>query len=72
MNMKKRRLPKHTHSDTRLSDSLRQQRARVPDTHASEFQNEVRRQAAMLRGAPEEVEALDFIGAVADLNDGAG
>lgn len=35
----------------------------VPDPHAPGFQQEARRQAQLLRGAPEEQEALDFIAA---------
>lgn len=42
----------------------------VPDPHAPAFQEEARRQAALLRGAPEELDALDFIEAVADTGDG--
>jgi hypothetical protein len=33
----------------------------VPDPHAPGFRAEAERQAALLRGAPEELEALDFI-----------
>ena len=38
----------------------------VPDTKAPGFAAEARRQAARLRDAPEEKEALDFIEAVMD------
>lgn len=38
----------------------------VPDPTAPGFAEEARRQAALLRGAPEETETLDFIEAVAD------
>ena len=38
----------------------------VPDPMAPGFAEEARRQAALLRGLPEETEALDFIEAVAD------
>jgi Protein of unknown function (DUF3018) len=38
----------------------------VPDPQAQGFAEEARRQAALLRGAPEEQEALDFIEAVMD------
>lgn len=38
----------------------------VPDPHAPGFREEVRRQAALLRGTPEKIEALEFIEAVAD------
>ena len=36
----------------------------LPDTSSPEFQAEARRQAALLRGTPEEAEALDFIEAM--------
>jgi hypothetical protein len=42
----------------------------VPDPLAPGFQAEAARQAATLRAAPEEAEALDFIEAVADLENG--
>jgi hypothetical protein len=35
----------------------------VPDPHRPEFAAEARRQGLLLRGAPEEAEALDFIAA---------
>lgn len=38
----------------------------VPDVHSPEFAKEAKRQAALLRGAPEEQEALDFIEAAFD------
>ncbi len=38
----------------------------VPDPTAAGFAQEAHRQAALLRGASEETEALDFIEAVAD------
>lgn len=38
----------------------------VPDPNAPGFREEVHRQALLLRGAPEEREALDFIEAAAD------
>ena len=38
----------------------------VPDPKAPGFAAEARRQAALLRAAPEEREALDFIEAAAD------
>ena len=44
----------------------------VPDPHAEGFAAEARRQARVLRGAPEEAEALAFIEAAADLGDPAG
>ena len=33
----------------------------VPDPHRPEFAEEAERQASLLRGSPEEREALDFI-----------
>ena len=41
----------------------------VRDPKAPGFAEEARRQAALLRGAPEELEALDFIEAVMDTDD---
>jgi hypothetical protein len=41
----------------------------VPDPKAPGFAEEARRQAALLRGAPEERAALDFIEAVMDTED---
>jgi hypothetical protein len=38
----------------------------VPDPRAPGFREEAHRQALLLRGTPEESEALDFIEAVAD------
>lgn len=38
----------------------------VPDPHAPGFRDEARRQSMLLRGAPEEEEALRFIEAAAD------
>jgi hypothetical protein len=38
----------------------------VPDTSRPGFAEEVRRQVDLLRGAPEEEEAMDFIEAVQD------
>jgi hypothetical protein len=43
----------------------------VPDPQAPGFREEARRQAQLLRGAPEEREALDCIEAAADSGDGA-
>jgi hypothetical protein len=39
----------------------------VPDPRAPGFAKEAARQAALLRGAPEEADALDFIEAAGDL-----
>ena len=41
----------------------------VPDPRAPGFREEARRQAALLRGAPEEQEALDFIEGVMAADD---
>ena len=41
----------------------------VPDPHAPGFKAQARRQAALLRDAPEEIEALEFIEKAADWND---
>lgn len=41
----------------------------VPDPAAPGFAAEARRQATLLRGAPEEREALDFIESAADFED---
>jgi hypothetical protein len=41
----------------------------VPDPRAPGFRRQARRQALLLRGAPEEGEALDFIQAVAKFSD---
>lgn len=38
----------------------------VPDPHHPEFAAEARRQGLLLRGAPEEIEALDFIASAFD------
>jgi hypothetical protein len=41
----------------------------VPDPRAPGFPEEAQRQALLLRGSPEEQEALDFIEAAADRGD---
>jgi hypothetical protein len=41
----------------------------VPDPKAPGFRRQARRQAQLLKGAPEEREALEFIDAVADLSE---
>ena len=41
----------------------------VPDPHAPGFRDEARRQALVLRGAPEEADALAFIEAAMAWND---
>jgi hypothetical protein len=48
---------------------MRQVRIWLPDTSTPEFQAEAHRQAVLLRGAPEEAEALDFIEKVGDFTD---
>jgi hypothetical protein len=42
-------------------------RVTVPNPRAPGFQEEAHRQALLVRGAPEETEALDFVEAAADL-----
>ena len=41
----------------------------VPDPHRPEFAREAERQASLLRGRPEERDALDFIDAAVDWPD---
>ena len=50
---------------TRRERGMKLLRVWVPDPHAPGFREEARRQALLLRGAPEEREALDFIEAAA-------
>lgn len=50
-------------------DDMRSLQVRVPDPQAPGFREEAHRQALLLRGAPEEREALDFIEAAADRGD---
>ena len=50
----------------RAEQALRLLRERTAHTRTPEYRAEVRRQAAMLRGTPEEAEALDFIEAAMD------
>jgi hypothetical protein len=40
----------------------------VPDPKAPGFRQKIRREARLLKGAPEELDALDFIEAVGDWN----
>ena len=54
---------------TRRARGMKLLRIWVPDPRAPGFRQEAERQASLLRGAPEEREALDFIEAAADLND---
>jgi hypothetical protein len=53
----------------RKASGMKLLRVWVPDPHAPGFRDEARRQAALLRGAPEEIDALDFIEAVGDVGD---
>jgi len=50
---------------SKRASGMRLLRVWVPDTKAPGFREEARRQALLLRGAPEEREALDFIEAAA-------
>jgi hypothetical protein len=45
---------------------MRQLRLWVPDPRRPEFAAEARRQGMLLRGRPEEAEALDFVAAATD------
>lgn len=54
---------------TRRARAMKLLRVWVPDPHAPGFREEAMRQALLLRGAPEELEALDFIEAAADLGE---
>ena len=47
----------------RRARGMRLLRVRVPDPRAPGFREEAERQALLLRGAPEEGDALDFIAA---------
>lgn len=51
----------------RRAQGMKLLRVWVPDPAAPGFLAEARRQATLLRDAPEQVEALDFIEAEADL-----
>lgn len=53
----------------RPADSMKLLRMRVPDLSLPGFREEARRQAALLRKAPEQSDALDVIEANADLSD---
>jgi len=59
------------HRATRKARGMKLLRVWVPDPHAPGFHEEALRQARMLRNAPEELEALDFIEKAADQRDGA-
>ena len=51
---------------SRRARGMKLLRVWVPDPHAPGFKEEARRQASVLRGGAEELEALDFIEAAAD------
>ncbi len=51
----------------RRAKGMKLLRVWVPDPHAPGFREEAQRQALLLRDAPEERDALNFIEAVADL-----
>ena len=51
---------------SRRASGMKLLRVWVPDPGAPGFREEARRQALILRGAPEELAALDFIEAAAD------
>lgn len=51
---------------TQRSRGMKLIRVWVPDPRAPGFKHEAHRQAQLLRGAPEEADALDFIEAAAD------
>ena len=53
----------------RRASGMKLLRVWVPDPRAPGFREEAERQAMLLRGAPEEREALDFIASVADPDD---
>lgn len=55
----------------RRAQGMKLLRVWVPDPRLPGFAEEARRQAELLRGAPEEGEALDFIAAAADWEDTA-
>lgn len=55
----------------RRASGMKLLRLWVPDPHAPGFSEEAERQAALLRGAPEEHEALEFIEAAAGSADEA-
>ena len=50
---------------TKRTRGMKLLRIWVPDPNAPGFQEEAERQAALLQGAPEEVETMDFLEAVA-------
>lgn len=56
---------------TRHARGMRLLRVWVPDPRAPGFREEAQRQAQLLRGAPEEHEALAFIAHAAEVDDDA-
>jgi hypothetical protein len=52
--------------ETQRRRGMKLLRVWVPDPRSDSFQRDVRRQAALLRGAPEEAEALRFIEAATE------
>jgi len=56
---------------SRRSSGMKLLRVWVPDPHAPGFREEAHRQALLLRGAPEEADALAFIEMAADWGDTA-
>jgi hypothetical protein len=55
--------------ELRRQRGMRLVRVWVPDPRSPGFRAEAARQAALLRGAPEESDALDFIAAAPDTDD---
>jgi hypothetical protein len=53
----------------RRAEGMKLLRVWVPDPRAPGFRQEAERQAMLLRNAPEERDALDFIEAAADADD---
>ena len=53
----------------RATEALRLMHIQLAYTRTPEFQAEARRQAALLRGTPEDEDALDFIEADGDFSD---
>jgi hypothetical protein len=53
----------------RRASGMKRLRVWVPDPHAPGFRKEAERQALLLRGAPEERDALDFIDATSGRGD---
>jgi hypothetical protein len=57
------------HRANRKARGMKLLRIWVPDPKAAGFADEAKRQAALLRGAPEELDALEFIQAAMDTDD---